>query len=66
VSGSGKAAMTIFNRWGNVVYQVDDYNPETYWDGKNQDGKDVPPDTYYYVLEEEGKAPRKGFVELRR
>jgi gliding motility-associated-like protein len=38
---------TIFNRWGNIVYQND--NPTIGWDGK-KDGKDVPSDVYVYAI----------------
>ena len=38
---------TIYNRWGNIVYQND--NPATGWDGK-KDGKDVPSDVYVYAI----------------
>jgi gliding motility-associated-like protein len=47
--------ITIFNRWGNVVYKADGYNNvDIYWDGKNHgNGKSgyVPEGTYFYVLE---------------
>jgi len=38
---------TIFNRWGNVVYQNDD--PVNGWDGK-EDGKDLPSEVYVYAI----------------
>ena len=66
VSGAGTAELIIFNRWGNIIYQVADYTPENYWDGKNQNGNDVPEDTYFYILREQNDRVRRGFVELRR
>lgn len=36
--------LSIFNRWGNKVYETDGYNND--WDGK-----DLPDATYYYLLE---------------
>jgi gliding motility-associated-like protein len=38
----------IFNRWGNTVYNAKPYRNE--WDGKNQNGEDLPGGTYFYVL----------------
>ncbi len=39
-----KTSLTIFNRWGRVVYKSDDYNND--WDGGN-----LPDGAYFYVLE---------------
>ena len=44
-----EAGVTVYNRWGNVVYQSDGY--EVPWDGKNQSGEFLPVATYYYVIE---------------
>ena len=40
--------LTIFNRWGRIVYESNDYKND--WDG----GK-LPDGTYFYVLECKGK-----------
>ncbi len=42
---------TIFNRWGNKLFQWSD--PAKGWDGK-YNGKFVPPGVYYIVVEAEG------------
>ncbi len=39
--------MSIFNRWGQKVYQSTE--PNAAWDGK-VDGKDAPTDTYVYMI----------------
>ena len=44
-----EARLTVFNRWGDVLYQAQPYQNE--WGGQNQNGKPVPQGTYYYVLE---------------
>lgn len=42
--------MTIFNRWGDVVFETHD--PEINWDGKHQrTGRDVSDGVYFYVCE---------------
>ena len=66
LKGMSHAELIIFNRWGNVIFQADDYTSDNYWDGKDKNGKDVPADTYFYIFKEEGRPVRKGFVELRR
>lgn len=38
---------TIFNRWGDIVYQND--NPAAGWDGK-KDGTDLPSEVYVYAI----------------
>ena len=39
---------TVFNRWGNVVYEDTEY--ENDWGGTNDGGDDLPEGTYYYIL----------------
>jgi gliding motility-associated-like protein len=38
----------IYNRWGQLVYESDQV--EFTWDGKNQQGKDLPQGTYFVLL----------------
>lgn len=38
----------IFNRWGDIVYQAAPYNND--WNGQNDEGKELPHGTYYYIL----------------
>ncbi|MCP4521601.1 MAG: tandem-95 repeat protein, partial [Cytophagales bacterium] len=62
----------IFNRWGNLVYEADDYNNEDIvWSGdSNQgmlDGEPLPSGTYYYVIELEGESEKiSGFVVITK
>jgi gliding motility-associated-like protein len=67
---TGENAITIFNRWGNKVYQHSNYNNS--WDGtpnvSGTLGKDkLPQGTYYYVLDlkDSGIKPIAGFVILQ-
>ena len=39
----------IMNRWGQIVFEADDYSFE--WDGKNSNGKAAPAGTYFVLLE---------------
>lgn len=40
--------LTIFNRWGQVVYQTTGYANE--WNGQGNAGSPLMNDTYFYVL----------------
>ena len=40
-------SLTVLNRWGEVVFQADKYQP---WDGRFGTGGIVPQGTYYYIL----------------
>ncbi|MBL31468.1 MAG: hypothetical protein CMP62_01910 [Flavobacteriales bacterium] len=66
--------LTVFNRWGQIVYQNTEksfgvYNEGNFWDGIDQNtGKPVEIATYYYVLElnrYDGKA-HTGYVVVKR
>lgn len=40
----------IYNRWGSLVWSKDNYSNDEPWLGTNQDGKDLPMATYYYIV----------------
>ena len=43
--------LTIVNRWGEIVYQVEGYNNTSIiWDGSGLNGNLLPQATYYYIL----------------
>jgi gliding motility-associated-like protein len=42
------AELTVFNRWGDVVYRKRPYKNE--WQGTSQGGGTLPQGTYYYIL----------------
>ncbi|WP_197057322.1 Ig-like domain-containing protein, partial [Alistipes sp. ZOR0009] len=62
--------LRIFNRWGNIVYQMKGYDNS--WDGKNGGkglhiGVDLPDGTYYYILDlGDGSKPQTSFVVIKR
>ncbi|MFA5328925.1 MAG: gliding motility-associated C-terminal domain-containing protein [Prolixibacteraceae bacterium] len=67
--------ITIFNRWGNVVYQSHNYGngtgKEGFWNGTAKAGVrigsgPVPSGTYFYVLKLDGKENMNGSVYLDR
>jgi gliding motility-associated-like protein len=57
--------LTIYNRWGNIVYSKEGYLNE--WEGLSNNGEKLPDATYFAILEvNSGEIVLKGFVELRR
>jgi len=57
--------LTIFNRWGNVIFKRRGYQTdEIRWRG-TRDGVDLAPDTYFYILEFEGQKIKKSLTILR-
>jgi gliding motility-associated-like protein/uncharacterized repeat protein (TIGR01451 family) len=59
--------ITVFNRWGNIVYQKDGYADE--WYGENTAGEALPDATYFVILKAmvAGKETvLQGYVDLRR
>lgn len=57
--------VTIFNRWGNQVYQSKGYSDP--WNGNHKSGRTLPSDTYYYVIDvNNGTTPKSGSVTIVR
>ncbi|HKL34009.1 MAG TPA: gliding motility-associated C-terminal domain-containing protein, partial [Tangfeifania sp.] len=73
------ASIEIYNRWGNMIYEKEDYGNEStwgtsdaWWDGRSNTkwtvGKEkLPPGTYFYILHlNNGDDPITGSVFLNR
>jgi gliding motility-associated-like protein len=60
--------VTIFNRWGDVVFNVDNYNnAERSFSGRSNDDKELVTGTYYYKITfRSGRATQTGFLYLKR
>ncbi|MTI29767.1 gliding motility-associated C-terminal domain-containing protein, partial [Xanthovirga aplysinae] len=65
--------VSIFNRWGNLVYKVDQYNNEDkVWRGESNRGltprkNRVQDGTYFYVIEfSDGKELKSGYVLVKQ
>ena len=70
------ARLIIFNRWGNLIYEKENYGntsvwgtTEAYWDGRSQHGwtignEKVPVGTYMYVLILDKETVKKGTVYI--
>lgn len=63
-----KATVKIFNRWGDLLYEVKDGKyPQYPWDGTFK-GEKLPTGSYYYLIEPNNykEAERKGTVSVLR
>ena len=57
--------LTVFSRWGNVVYEKRGYQRDAdRWDG-TRNGDPLPADTYYYILEFDGFEIKSSLTLLR-
>lgn len=58
----------IFNRWGQKLADIDDYNnTNKFWSGNAVGDNLVPSGTYYYVIDlKNGSEPLKGYIELTK
>jgi len=60
VNSNLNAKLTVYNRWGQIVFEEYPYPSTTvteinYWKGTTQNGALLPVGTYFYTLEYEGK-----------
>lgn len=63
---SSDNTVTVFNRWGDEVFKVSGYdNNSKRFEGKNDNGKELPSGTYFYTIEVSGKT-HSGYLSLKR
>jgi gliding motility-associated-like protein len=58
-----KINLTIYNRYGNMVYLNDAYQND--WDGTALNGAALPDGTYFYILEVDTEVV-SGYVYINR
>jgi gliding motility-associated-like protein len=60
--------VTIFNRWGDVVFSIDNYdNQSRVFRGLNNSESELPTGTYFYRVDFVSGTPSKiGFLSLRK
>ena len=63
-----KNKVSIYNRWGDVVWEGVDYNNTSMvFSGLNNNGGELPSGTYFYKIEfGSGRKTETGFLALRR
>ena len=56
----------IYDRWGNLVWKSQ-MGYTVPWDGRNTDGKEMPVDSYFYVIDlNDGSDPINGTITIVR
>jgi gliding motility-associated-like protein len=67
VEGASKNKVSIYNRWGDLVFEVDDYdNTSRVFTGVSSQGKELPAGTYFYKIDFSSGSPLSGFITLKR
>ncbi|MBX2964146.1 MAG: gliding motility-associated C-terminal domain-containing protein [Cyclobacteriaceae bacterium] len=63
-----KNKVTIFNRWGDLVFDISDYdNQSRVFRGLNKNGNELPSGTYFYKLEfASGRPTKTGYLSLKK
>jgi hypothetical protein len=63
VINCGSSIFKVFNRWGNLVYEVKNYANQ--WYGQNDDNETLSDGTYFVIFEGCG-VEVSTYVDLRR
>ncbi len=68
LEGTKKNHVTVYNRWGDAVFEVDDYdNSGRVFAGQSTNGSDLPAGTYFYKIEyASGRKAQTGYLSLKR
>ncbi|HEY0740234.1 MAG TPA: gliding motility-associated C-terminal domain-containing protein [Chryseosolibacter sp.] len=68
VESASENRVLIFNRWGDVVFEIDNYNnTDRVFTGQHKNGGNLPSGTYYYRVEFSGGLKSKtGFLTIKR
>ncbi|UCH14447.1 MAG: gliding motility-associated C-terminal domain-containing protein [Bacteroidales bacterium] len=70
IENAESVEILIFDRQGHIVFETDNYQDGNFWDGKNQNDKDLPEGTYFYILKakvvNKDEVMIKSFIELIR
>jgi len=64
INGHPNAELRVFDRWGVKVYESMQYRNE--WDGRSMNGRELPDDTYFVVLQLEEGNTYTGYVIIKR
>ncbi|HLP63230.1 fibronectin type III domain-containing protein [Flavobacterium sp.] len=64
LTGFNVTQLNIYNRYGTIVYSKGNYVNE--WDGKSDNGNELPDGTYYYVIERSNGEAKSGWVYINR
>lgn len=67
IEGAKNNQVTIMNRWGDIVFELDNYdNASRVFTGNSTNGKELPNGTYLYKVNLSNGQTYSGFVTLKR
>jgi gliding motility-associated-like protein len=67
IEGFPNNTVQVFNRWGNSVFEQNNYNNQNQWQGEGKNGNELPDGTYFVLLRVNDKnIELSGYLELRR
>ena len=60
--------VTIYNRWGDRIFEIEDYNnQDRVFLGLDESGNELPDGNYFYVIDKnDGSQKENGYLYLRR
>jgi gliding motility-associated-like protein len=60
--------VSIFNRWGNKVFEINNYNNiDRIFEGTSDNGEELYTGNYYYVIDKgNGENRQSGFLIIKR
>ncbi len=64
LTGFGVLKFKIFNRYGRMVYEQDDYTNQ--WHGQDFNGNELPDATYYYYIKRKTGQEQTGWVYVTK
>lgn len=64
LAGLNVSKLSIFNRYGEKVYSLNNYTNQ--WKGQSDNGNELPTGTYYYVIEIADQKTETGWVYVNR
>ncbi len=65
-SYSSPCIVSVYNKWGQLVYHNENYSNLDGFTGKDSRGKDLDAGTYYYTIMSNGRKSTSGYVDLIR
>jgi len=63
---SNKVFIQIYNKWGQLVYENEEYTNLGGFSGSDNKGNKLDAGTYYYIVKCEGRKGGSGFVDIIR
>jgi gliding motility-associated-like protein len=64
IEALGQTELIIFDRRGALVYKNDNYDNS--WNGVDQNGNQLPADTYFYTIKSANGIPYSGYIVIKR